>query len=114
MAADVYYRYCARADLLNDHACLPNPVTFRLIEWEHAFSHEDAGRQVNEKGAIVPLCWWSHEGPGKNKEIAKWIAVNRMTAEEMARYPMTDWQQIKKHLNSLHGVPDWSAVTPPF
>lgn len=82
MAADPYYKRCARADLLEDHICQPDPLTGKLIEWEHSLIF--GGPQIQEKFAIIPICWWAHSGPGLVKEINVWIALRRATADEIA------------------------------
>ena len=75
MAADPYYQICCR----RDGECSGR------ITWEHAFTF--AGRQVQEKWAIIPLCWWHHLGRGLNKAINRIIAIGRATPEELAKYP---------------------------
>lgn len=84
-AADPSYRLCARNEALHDHECQGDPIrgaNGRVIEWEHALYF--AGKQLQEKFAIVPLCWWAHRGPGMNKNLAEWIALNRATLAELA------------------------------
>lgn len=100
MAADPYYRQCARNALFNDHVCKPNPVARRLIEWEHAFKY--AGRQIIEPWATVPLCWYVHEGPGKNKRINEFLALRRATPEDLAKFPGVDWTQKLKYLSNKY------------
>lgn len=81
MAADPYYKTCARSNLLHDHMCKPDPVTGKLIEWEHTLIF--ASKQVQKKFAIIPICWYVHRGPALVKEINVWIALNRATDEEL-------------------------------
>jgi hypothetical protein len=50
-----------------------------------------AGRQVQEKWAIVPLCWHHHLGPGLDKKANRLIALARATEEDLAKYPRADW-----------------------
>ncbi len=104
MANDPFYRVCARKRLLNDHVCGADPRTGKLIEWEHALIY--AGSQVNEKWAIVPICWWAHSGPGLIKEINVWIALNRATDEELLKYSKsTPYLRERQRLNAIYGVP---------
>lgn len=102
MANDPFYRTCSRNALLHDHVCKPNPMTGQLIEWEHALYYQ--GRQINEKYAIIPLCWWAHSGPGLVKEINKWIALNRATdAELLLINKAEDYFRTRKNLNEIYG-----------
>lgn len=80
-AADPFYKTCARNAALQDHVCGSDPLTGRMIEWEHALI--TAGIQVQKRFAIIPLCYWAHRGPGLNKSINVWIALNRATDEEL-------------------------------
>lgn len=98
-----YAGVCLRNLLFNDHVCEANPVTGRLIEWEHSFIY--GSHQINEVWAIVFTCWGAHEGPSKNKEILQWIAINQATDADFAKYPRKDWQQMKRYLNEKYGVP---------
>lgn len=84
LEADPTYHVCMRRIALDDHECQGDPVRGRygrMIEWEHALTY--AGKQVQKRYAIVPLCWWAHRGPGQNKEINVWLALNRASQEEM-------------------------------
>ncbi|MFA6972883.1 MAG: hypothetical protein WC208_15985 [Gallionella sp.] len=80
------------------------------ITWEHAFIY--GGNQIQEKWAIIFLCEYHHgvcnyqEGGDLKKEINHWIAINRMTSEDMAKYPRKPWQQLKKYLNTKYGEPN--------
>lgn len=80
-SADPEYQKCLRKRALNDHRCRARPLDGQMIEWEHAIIV--AGRQVQKRWAIVPLCWYVHSGPGLVKEINVWIALNRATDEEL-------------------------------
>lgn len=84
LAADPYYRFCARAD----ENCAGR------ITWEHAFEY--AGRQIQERWAIIPLCWFHHLGAGLNKTINRQIAVVRATPEDRKRYPRLPWNQYEQ------------------
>lgn len=69
---DSYYKKCAR---LNDGYCEGR------ITWEHAIIY--SGRQLNEKWAIIPLCWKHHLGNGLDKDKNVCIALLRATEEEL-------------------------------
>ena len=65
------------------------------VEWEHAFIY--AGNQIQERWAIIPCCTFHHRGAGLDKNLNRYAALLRMTAEELAAaltaYPRTDWRQ---------------------
>lgn len=75
--SDPYYRNCAREGGDCDGR----------ITWEHAIIY--AGRQLNEKWAIIPLCTFHHavdrhqDGGDLNKEFNVLIALNRATEAEL-------------------------------
>lgn len=108
LEADPFYHRCARRDALLDHECQGDPVRGaygRVVEWEHALIY--ANRQVQKRYAIVPLCWWAHRGPGQDKELAVWIAVNRATDEELLELSAKggrDYFRYRGYLNARFGV----------
>ncbi len=79
MSNDPYYKRCARA----------NSECNGRITWEHAFTY--AGRQVNEKWAIIPLCWYHHLGAGLVKIKNQIIAAARATLEDREKYDRLNW-----------------------
>jgi hypothetical protein len=73
------------------------------VSWEHCWLY--AGKQINEKWAIVPLRGdlnTSHP-PKEVKEKCQLISLSRATKEDLAKYPKKNWEQIKKHLTSKYG-----------
>lgn len=92
MALDPFMKVCIK---LHTGKCCGR------IEWEHTFIY--AGKQIQEAWAIAPACVYHHRGPGLDKEYNQWIAINRATDEDFAKYPRTDWQQIKRYLNKKYG-----------
>lgn len=103
MAADPFYQTCARQEALHDHECRPSPLTGRLIEWEHALIH--AGKQLQKKFAIVPLCWYVHSGPRMKKTINEWIALNRATEAELEEISRgVNYHRYLVYLNSRFGI----------
>ena len=86
--------YCERYELLRDHVCKGRSTM------EHAWLY--AGKQVNEKWAIIRLCYWSHLGPGMNKRINEWISLRHATAEDLEKYPKKSWWMIRRNLNKLY------------
>lgn len=75
MSEDPYYKACAR---LNDDCS-------GRITWEHAWIY--AGRQINERWAIIPLCWYHHLGDGMNKRENQRISLARASEEDLKKYP---------------------------
>lgn len=71
-------------------------------EWEHAFIY--AGKQVNEAWAIVPVCVYHHRGAGLDKQFNQFVALNRASKDDLAKYPRTDWEQLLTHLTQKYGV----------
>ncbi len=82
--ADPYYKTCCR----KDKNCNGR------ITWEHALIY--AGRQINEKWAIIPLCVYHHLGGGLDKRLNERIAVSRATMGDLAKYSKRDWLVYKK------------------
>jgi hypothetical protein len=108
MSEDLFYRTCCRSELLQDHICQADPMTGKLIEWEHALY--DRGSQLQKKFAIIPICWYAHRGPGLDKEINVWIALNRATDEELEAISKSEDMIAKRNrLNERYGVPSWNV-----
>lgn len=98
--ADPFYKQCAR--LNNDCA--------GRITWEHAIIY--AGRQLNEKWSIVPLCTYHHavdkhqDGGDLRKGINVWIALNRASDSELINISkVVDYLKMREQLNGLYGKP---------
>lgn len=103
MANDPYYKVCARYHALHDHICSPDPLNGKLIEWEHALIY--AGKQINEKWAIIPICYEVHRGRLLNKEINVWIALNRATDDELRQYSKAEnYIHTRDRLNEKYGI----------
>jgi hypothetical protein len=84
--ADPYYQKCARAD----YFCRGR------ITWEHAFLY--AGKQIQEKWAIIPLCIFHHLDEGLNKGENQLIALSRATTEDLSKYPNVEWAKLQQRL----------------
>lgn len=91
LSNDIYYSKCARK---NDGFCEGR------ITWEHVFIY--AGRQINEKWAILPLCEYHHLGKGLDKDKNRWLALNRTEFKDLSKYPKVDWVQLRKHLSCIY------------
>lgn len=82
MDADPYYHKCVRR---HEGGCEGR------ITWEHAWIY--AGRKINEKWAIIPLCEYHHLRAGLYKALNQLIALRRATPEDLAKYPRKNWAQ---------------------
>lgn len=71
----------------------------RDITWEHCWIY--AGKQINEKWAIVPLVRRlnTSDMPHEVKEYCRWISLIRATPKDLEKYPKKDWAQEKKNLD---------------
>ena len=96
------YKHCMRRLWFKDHYC-QGRITF-----EHAWIY--AGKQVQEKWAILSLCALSHSvdqfmNSGILDKEKNWcIALNRATEQELRRYSKAE-DLIKKrdYLNKKYG-----------
>lgn len=70
-----------------------------------------AGSKVNEKWAIIPLCWLVHRGGMLDKRINEWLALNRATDEDLGKYRSSEdgWKKRKKWLNRAMGEADFGS-----
>jgi len=82
MATDPFYEKC----------CIGGDCAGR-IEWHHALIY--AGRQINEKWAILPACHKHHAEVSKYDREFKRIAVSRATDEELLKYPKAKWHLLR-------------------
>lgn len=78
------------------------------LTWEHALIY--GHNQVQEPWAILPLCEFHHaanrhqDGPGLNKEINLWIALNRATTKELELYSKAiNYVRERERLNTKYG-----------
>ena len=92
------YQKCIRNEWFHDHVCLPDLLTGRLIEWEHSMTYKN--QRLNVKWAILPLCWWTHRGPGLNKRLNRLIALRRASEAEILRdcpRLINEWKLAQKY-----------------
>ena len=103
MLEDPAYHTCMRNAMFNDHICRGR------LTLEHAFIF--AGRQINEKWAIMSLCAWGHDvdeyqgGGNLDKRKNEYCCLMRATEQDLAKYPGKDWEQLRKFLISKYGLP---------
>jgi len=100
MNNDPEYKTCMRRELFHDHECKGRMTR------EHALIY--AGRQIQEKFAIISICAWSHDvdehqgGNNLDKPKNEYIALLRATDEDLRKYPNRDWKQHLKYLNGKY------------
>ena len=109
LSTDPFMSKCARKELLQDHTCQGR------ITWEHVFIF--AGKQIQEDWAIIPLCELAHsvnrfqDSGILNKQINKWIALNRATDLQLIRHSVVEnYIYERRRLNSIYGFPDFGYV----
>jgi len=87
LSADPFYRVCARH----------GPDCDGRVTWEHALMY--AGKQIQAKFAIIPLCEFHHgvgvhqDGGALNKRWNIDFAMRRATPEDRERYPRLPWHR---------------------
>ena len=108
LLADPFYGVCARAGY-HGHVC-DGRITF-----EHSLIY--AGKQLQTRYAIVPLCAKAHsvdfhqDGGDLNKEINQWIALSRATPEEIRSISKAvNYSFQKTRLENKHGVYEESVA----
>ena len=90
--ADPYYKTCARSD---EGECEGR------VTWEHSYIY--AGKQVQEKWSILPLCVFHHLGEGLDKDLNHLLALLRADLEDICvRMPKKDWKRELIYLESLY------------
>ena len=87
---DVYYKKCLRH---KEGECSGR------ITIEHSYIY--SGKQIDELWNLIPLCEYHHLGHGLNKKRNKWFSINRMTEDDMKKYPRFNWKREKIILNKL-------------
>ncbi len=102
MAIDPAYSVCSLTGV-KGHVCGGE------VTWEHAMYF--AGKKVQEKWAIIPLCARGHAVNGfqdagtMNKELNQWVALNRANDEELRQISKSeDYFYTRDRLNEKYGV----------
>lgn len=91
LADDPFMKTCIHLNNPDSSDC-EGPVTF-----EHSWIY--AGKQIQERWAIVPCCRKHNVGvTGREKMYNQLIALERATPEDLAKYPKKDWAQEKERL----------------
>ena len=76
------------------------------VEWHHVFQY--SGKSIQEEFSIIPACKRCHDQATPHKSNYKpniryyfeWIAINRMTGDDLIKYYKKNWQQLSIFLNS--------------
>jgi len=94
---DPYYQKCIRHETKKCSG---------RITLEHALIY--AGKQINEKWAILPVCEKHHavnkyqDAGDLDKRYHEYVAVNRMMSDDEKKYPRVDWKSKRKMLNKIY------------
>lgn len=99
--ANPFYKTCAKHGQYG-HQC-NGRITF-----EHSMIY--AGKQLQVKFAIIPLCAFGHsvdqfqDGGDLDKEMNLWIALSRATDAELRMYSKAiNYERERNRLNSIYG-----------
>jgi len=106
LSEDDNYRLCIRGKLGFTSECEGR------IEWHHIFTY--AGRQIQEKWAIISLCQFHHSSvkEQKSRKIVEWVALNRLfhlpekeflEMEVKYKKAFQEWKRKLIFLNKLYG-----------
>lgn len=93
MERDPFYLKC----------CADNEDCKGRIEWHHNLIY--AGRQVNEKWCILPLCVYHHsiEKESEFGSYLDWVMVNRATEDELKKYSKAaNYLWVRAQLNKIY------------
>lgn len=91
------------SDPFMKRCCLWSGVCEGRIEWHHNLIF--AGKQVNERWAILPLCTFHHDRIAYNKGRVDHIMLNRATDDELKRYSKAiDYISLREQLNKQYGT----------
>ena len=100
-----------RAELERDpfmSLCIHRHYNYKVIacsggvpEWHHVWRY--AGRQIQERFAVVPVCCELHRNEQRDRDFIRWVSLNKASEEELARYPRIDWAVIRANLDETFG-----------
>ena len=83
LSEDPEYKVCIIKDQIQYGQC-HGKITF-----QHALMY--AGRQIQERFAILPMCVRHHLGDLHNQRRDEIIAMRRATEEDKLKYPRLQW-----------------------
>ena len=87
---DIFYKTCIRK---HEGDCAGR------ITIEHALKYRN--RQLDDVFALLPLCW-HHHLVDLDKRYNEYVALKRATEEDLAKYPKSDFKQLRKHLIHIY------------
>lgn len=93
LAHDPWYKHCV---LAYTNECQGH------IQFHHVWIY--AGRQIQEAWAILPVCEHHHDLVKKSRQVKEnieHISMCLATTNDLAKYPKTDWVQVKHYLKSI-------------
>ena len=62
-----------------------------------------AGKQIQERWCIIPVCTYHHRNGGLDKRFNEYIALRRSNIADLTlRMPKTDWIQKFKYLSGKY------------
>lgn len=82
---DPFMKRCVIARLGIKHPCTISP------QFHHVWTY--AGKQINEKFAILPVCPHVHRHEVDYRNTLEFISLGRASREELDRYPKYNWLQ---------------------
>lgn len=74
---------------------------------EHALYY--GGKRMDDVFAILPVCAYHHgvdrfmDSGDLDKDFHRWVAINRMTDKDMAKYDRVYWKVQRNYLNNKYG-----------
>jgi len=80
--------------------CIMPGCGSKKVEWHHPFLY--MGKRLNARWSIVPACYKHHRGGHLDMDYTRYVALQRATDEELAKYPRVDWRQMKSYLNAKY------------
>lgn len=78
-------------DVFMKTCCLSSGICRGRIEWHHNFIY--AGKRVNEKGSILPVCQEHHKRESAFKKELNKIMFQRMSDKDRSKYPKRNWHE---------------------
>lgn len=83
-------------DTFMNLCCIQDSTHHGRIQWHHHLKF--AGKRVNEKWCILPVCELHHRLEAKYKQQLDAVMVSRATYEELSKYSKAiDYCKLKKH-----------------
>jgi len=92
--ADPFYKTCIR---IHEGDCAGR------ITIEHSLLF--CGSQISDLFNLLPICW-HHHLEANNKRYNEWVALNRATDAELAKFSKANWKQRRDYLNTIYGSPE--------